>query len=257
MRDGYQSRMLSISLFMEQTARLLRRHPRKAAFAKYVFILLAMVLWSPILTLGQSQSQTQPPAQSQAAGQTQTQTSAPKNSKTSDQTASAPEQQMQNMTPPQESLGDAAKRAKAQKAKSESGKVFTEDDVSALPGHGVSVVGDGLAGGSPSRETANSYASHSPSATASDEKYWRDKARQIHGQMDAIDQQISKLKEDIKKNGAIGFDPSTGLRQNVIIIDDKNAQVKSLKNQKQSLQNQLDSLADEGRKAGADSGWFR
>jgi hypothetical protein len=164
---------------------------------------------------------------------------------------------MQSMTPPQETLADAAKRAKAQKPKSESGKVFTEDEVSALPGHGVSVVGDGLAGGQSSPETGNSYAGGSSSSTANDEKYWRGRARQIHNQMDSIDQQIKQLQEDIKKNGAIGFDPSTGLRQNVIIIDDKNAQVKSLERQKQSLQNQLDSLADEGRKAGADSGWFR
>jgi hypothetical protein len=257
MRDGYQSRMLSTSLIMEQAVRVLREHPRKAAFAKYIFILLAMVLWLPILTLGQSQSQTQPAGQSQSAAETQSQASTPKTSHTQSQTTSASEPQMQSMAPPQETLADAAKRAKAQKPKSESGKVFTEDDVSGLPGHGVSVVGDGLVGGSSSPETGNSYAGSGSSSTANDEKYWRGRARQIHDQMDSIDQQISKLQEDIKKNGAIGFDPSTGLRQNVIIIDDKNAQVKSLERQKQSLQNQLDSLADEGRKAGADSGWFR
>jgi hypothetical protein len=242
---------------MERAVRMVRQHPRKAAFAKYIFILLAMVLWLPILTLGQSQTQTQPEGQSQPSTQTQSQTSTTKSSQTQSQSTSASQPQMQSMTPPQETLADAAKRAKAQKPKSESGKVFTEDEVSALPGHGVSVVGDGLAGGQSSPEAGNSYAGGGSSSTANDEKYWRGRARQIHNQMDSIDQQIKQLQEDIKKNGAIGFDPSTGLRQNVIIIDDKNAQVKSLERQKQSLQNQLDSLADEGRKAGADSGWFR
>ena len=45
--------------------------------------------------------------------------------------------------------------------------------------------------------------------------------------------------------------------QSVIIIHDRNAEVKDLEDRKQGLEKQLDELADEGRKAGADSGWFR
>jgi hypothetical protein len=157
MRDGYQSQMLSTSLFMEGAARLLRRHPRKAAFAKFIFILLAMVLWLPILTLGQSQTQPigQPPSAALTQSPTASQISTPKTSQTQSQASYASQPQLKSMMPPQETLADAAKRAKTQKPKSEYGKVFTDDDVSGLPGHGVSVIGDGLAGGSSSRKTEN------------------------------------------------------------------------------------------------------
>jgi hypothetical protein len=76
-------------------------------------------------------------------------------------------------------------------------------------------------------------------------------------QIAAVDQQIDKVKEEIAKSGPAGVDPSTGLTQNVIIIHDRNAQLKELEERKQNLERQLDDLADEGRKAGADSGWFR
>jgi cell division protein FtsB len=53
------------------------------------------------------------------------------------------------------------------------------------------------------------------------------------------------------------MDPSTGLTQNVIIIHDRNAELKALQDRRQNLERQLDNLADQGRRAGADPGWFR
>jgi len=43
----------------------------------------------------------------------------------------------------------------------------------------------------------------------------------------------------------------------VIMVEDRNAEIKKLEDRKADLQNSLDQLAEEGRKAGADSGWFR
>jgi len=172
--------------------------------------------------------------------------------------------------PPQESLGEAARRARAQKSAAPAAKVYTEDKVARLSGHGVSVVGDGNQSGDssdaenaenserePSAGGAPKASPASPQSGNSDEKMWREKARAIHDQMAQIEERISKIQEEIQKYGAVSFDPASGVRQNVIYIEDRNAQIKQLEEQKSKLQGQLDSLEEEGRKAGADSGWLR
>jgi hypothetical protein len=45
--------------------------------------------------------------------------------------------------------------------------------------------------------------------------------------------------------------------QSIIYVNDRNAKIKQIEERKSGLQGQLDALEDEGRKAGADSGWFR
>lgn len=72
--------------------------------------------------------------QTQAQAQTQNQT----------QTKAASEPQMVDQSAPREqSLGAVARQAKAQKPKTETTKVYTEDKLSGLSGHGVSLVGSG------------------------------------------------------------------------------------------------------------------
>ena len=226
--------------------------------------------------LAQSQAQTSAQASSQSAVPAKTQgqsDAAPASSSASTQTktqnASGNEPQMESQeAPPAESLGEAARRARAQKSAAPAAKVYTEDKVSRLSGRGVSVVGDGnQSGGSFDAENAENSerqataSDGTPKANAQsgspDEKMWREKARAIHDQMSQIDDRISKIQEEIQKYGAVSFDPATGLRQNVIYVEDRNAQIKQLEEQKAKLQSQLDALEEEGRKAGADSGWFR
>jgi len=159
----------------------------------------------------------------------------------------------------QESLADAARKATAQKDKPKSKHVFTDSDISSVGGT-ISVVGDGSSGGGSADNRNSSAGPHgngAPSSGGRDEAYWRGRAQDIKNQMAAIDQQIAKVKEDIAKSGAVQMDPSSGAMQSVIIIHDRNAEVKDLEDRKQGLEKQLDELADEGRKAGADSGWFR
>jgi septal ring factor EnvC (AmiA/AmiB activator) len=79
----------------------------------------------------------------------------------------------------------------------------------------------------------------------------------IQDQIAAVDQQIEQKKVEISKAGPASMDPSTGLTQNVIIIHDRNAELKALQDRRQNLERQLDNLADQGRRAGADPGWFR
>jgi hypothetical protein len=195
------------------------------------------ILWVGLALLGPSafalaQSQSQP-AQSSSSSQSQPQ--------------SQP-QQKDNSAP------DASK--KPQKDKPKPKRVYTEEDLSGLRGNGVSVVGDANA---PARSNAPASQSSGGDATKSvrDEEYWRGRASQIKEQMAATDEAIKNLQAEIKKNGATGFDAQSGLKQNVIYVDDRNARLKQLEQRRQDLDKQMDLLQEEGRKAGADSAWFR
>jgi hypothetical protein len=240
--------------------------------AKFILgALLAALIASA--ALAQSQSSAQPSSQDATPSKSQGQSdkssaSAAASAQAKTQNAASNEPQMQSQeAPPPESLGEAARKARAQKPAAPAAKVYTEDKVARLSGRGVSVVGDGNqsgdsseaeSAGNPEREPSAGGASKANASSGnSDEKMWREKARAIHDQMAQIDERISKIQEEIQKYGAVSFDPSTGLRQNVIYVEDRNAQIKQLEEQKAKLQSQLDSLEEEGRKAGADSGWFR
>jgi chromosome segregation ATPase len=194
------------------------------------------VLWVGLALLGPSafalaQSQSQP-AQSSSSSQSQPQ--------------SQPQQK-------DDSAADAAK--KPQKDKPKLKRVYTEEDLSGLRGNGVSVVGDANA---PARSNAPaSQPSGDATKSVRDEEYWRGRASQIKEQMAAADEAIKNLQAEIKKNGATGFDAQSGLKQNVIYVDDRNARLKQLEQRRQDLDKQMDLLQEEGRKAGADSAWFR
>lgn len=86
---------------------------------------------------------------------------------------------------------------------------------------------------------------------------WRSRSRALMDQMTEVDRAIEAKKAEIAKSGGVGFDPASGLQQNIVVIEDRNAQLKQLENQRARLDQQMDALQEEGRKAGADSSWFR
>ena len=224
----------------------------RKAFCRPCLFLLSIPLLPFVTTLSvKAQSSSTPPAQSQTQSQNQSQTSS--QPQTPAQADSGNNQQ---------SLADAARKANADKEKPKAKHVFTEDDLSSLHGT-ISVVGGGSSGGGASGggSSSGSFQGSRPAPAGSrggnDEAYWRGRARQIKDQIAETDQKIDKVKDEIAKQGPAGVDPTTGLTQNVIIIHDRNAELKDLEERKQNLEKQLDDLADEGRKAGADSGWFR
>jgi hypothetical protein len=183
--------------------------------------------------------------------------------KPTDATAQREPQMQDQSAPPAESLGEAARRARAQKAKTATAKVYSDDSVSTLSGHGVSVVGDGKAGGG-SSYSGNSYSGGSGTAqgpaqgsAGSQESYWRGRANAIRSQMAACDQKISEIQDEIAKHGAVTVDPMSGAQAGVIFVEDRNAQIQQVQKQKEGFERQLEDLTEEGRKAGADSGWFR
>ena len=201
-----------------------------------------------------------PSAAKPAAGAASTQNTAQKAADVAAQT----EPQMQDQSaPPAESLGDAARKARAQKANASKPKVYTDDSVQNLSGHGVSVVGDGAGGGGSSyagdasARAGAGAGGQAPATGGNQEQYWRGRAAAIRNQMAQCDQKISEIQDDIAKHGAVTVDPMSGAQAGVIYVEDRNQEIKKVEQQKAGLQNQLEALEEEGRKAGADSGWFR
>lgn len=148
-------------------------------------------------------------------------------------------------------MADAAK--KSQKDKPKPKKVYTEDDLSGMRKGGVSVVG--TENKKSPRRVRNSHpdGDYDPNS----EEYWRGRAQPILEEIATTDAQIEHLRDDIKKYGASGIDVTTGMRDNIAYVHDRNGQIQTLQNKKANLQKQLDDLEEEGRKAGAQPAWFR
>jgi hypothetical protein len=217
---------------------------------------LAAVLLAAFVPSMASKAQSASPAPAAAPSQSSasTSTSAQSTQSQTSSTPATPTMQVAAGEKPQ-SLGDAA-RQNAQKAKPKATHVYTDDDLSSVGGR-ISVVGDSSSSGGGADANADPQGGDAASSGSKDETYWRGRADAIKNQIADVDRQIEAKKAEIAKAGPTSFDPSAGLSQGVIIIHDRNAELKELEDRKQSLENQLDQLADEGRKAGADSGWFR
>ena len=208
---------------------------------------VSLVVAGPVR--GQSQDQAQSKGDAQAQSSKDPQASA-------SQTGTAASQSESQTPAPADSLAETARKAREKKAKQDPPKVYTEEELSRLSSHGVSVVGEGNRPGGNS--AGDRYVPDRRDQSRNrEEAYWRGRARTILSQMAATDQQIEKVKEEIKKYGNGGFDPSTGLGKNVIYVDDRQSQLKRLEQQRANLDKQMDQLQEEGRKAGAQPSWFR
>jgi len=254
MSDVREKSVPANSLSAEQTDCRLLWQSRILAISGTAVGLLVVASYLAPVAFGQSQSGSSAAAPAQASAQT----TAPAKA----QAPSQSEQQMQDQSaPPAESLAEAARKAKAQKTKSATTKVYTEEKLAGLSGRGVSSVGSGDQGGDATSGSGDSYANPganaAPQSGKNDEQYWRGRAQAIRDQMAGLDKQIAGIQEEIKEKGAVTVDPMSGVQAGVIYIEDRNRQIKEIEGQKAKLQEQLDALAEEGRKAGADSGWFR
>jgi hypothetical protein len=226
-------------------------------------ILVVGLCLAPV-AFGQAQTSASAAASAQNVRQAQPSSQAaqaPAKDKAQIPAAASAEPQLQDQSAPQDqSLGAVARQAKAQKAKNEPAKVYTEDKLAGLSGRGVSSVGSGNSGGGASyggNSYSNAAASGGGQSSGSGESYWRGRANAIRGQMAQLDAQIAGIREEIKKKGAVTVDPMSGASAGVIYVEDRNKQIQQVEAQKEKLQQSLEDLAEEGRKAGADSGWFR
>lgn len=173
--------------------------------------------------------------------------------------------QVQAATPDQppkkeDSPAEAARKAKAKKPAPAKGKVYTEDDLSGMRGNDVSVVGEDKpagAGGTPTKKADGKTKKGVVPMSGQDEEYWRGKSQALLDEIAATDQEIAETKDEIKKYGTSGFDVTTGMKDNIAYIHDRNAELKELEKHKTDLEKKLDELQDQGRKAGAPASWFR
>jgi len=172
------------------------------------------------------------------------------------QSQNPPQDQPQSQ-PAADSVADAARKAKADKPKTTPKKVYTEDDMRSLKGGGLSVVGEKDSGSAADSGKPDASPAGAGTKTDKDEAYWRGRAQKIRDQMAAVDQEIDKVQDEIKKGGAAGFDAQTGRNQNVVFFEDRNAQLKNLQKKKEDLQKQMDALEDEARQADVPVGWLR
>jgi len=178
----------------------------------------------------------------------------------SSQSSQQPSSQTQSQPEQKKSVaeGDATKKSEKEKAKPK--KVYTEEDLSEMRGNGVSIVGEEEPAGSGAagaKKAAGKPKTGVVPMSGRDEAYWRGKSRVLLDQIAATEQQIAKLKDDIKKYGTGGFDVTTGMKNNVAYIEDWNGQIKELERKKADLEKKVDQLQEEGRKAGAEPAWFR
>ena len=203
--------------------------------------LLAMT-WPLAAAFAQSSSSSQQSSSSSQSSSTQAQSP-------SQAQPTNPDQPRQK----EDSPAEAARKAKAKKPVAAKGKVYTEEDLSGLKGPGVSVVGDAP------KKGARRARPTGPDGDGGEnsEEYWRGRAQEVLGQIAAVDEAMARMKDDIKKYGSGGFDVTTGMKDNIAYINDRNGQLKDLEKRKADLQKQLDELQDEGRKAGAPASWFR
>ena len=209
--------------------------PRNSRRFPIVICALLAISWPFAAAFAQSPSSSQQPA---------TQASPP-----------APSQSADPAQPPPkpDSLAEAARKAKEKKPASAKPKVYTEDDLSGMKGPGVSVVGE-----TPKKGTRRSQPiDPDGDGGQNQEEYWRGRARQILDAIAQTDDQIAQKKDEIKKLGSGGFDVTTGMKDNIAYIHDRNGQLKSLEKNKADLLQQLDELQEEGRKAGVPASWFR
>src|SRR2546427_1887752 len=185
----------------------------------------------------------------------QPQSDAPLSAQSSQQSSSQTKSQ-----PPQkeESVTDAATKTEKEKAKPK--KVYTEEDLAGLRANGVSVVGDDKPAGSGGAGTSKANGKTKTGVvpmSGQDEEYWRGKARGLLDRIAATEQRIEQKKDEIKKLGSGGVDITTGMKDNIAYIRDRNTQMQEMEKRKSDLQKQLDELQDEGRQVGASASWFR
>ncbi len=153
---------------------------------------------------------------------------------------------------------DAASNSKDSANSSTAKKVYTNEDLRSMDPGGVSVVGN-------SRGAARSGTSTAPNGQAKNEQYWRNRAQKLRAQMAEVDRQIAELTAANQppgagtgsSNGSTPPPPPSAYYGGSRASNEYQNQLRRLNNRKAQLQQQMDQLEDEGRRAGVPPGWLR
>jgi hypothetical protein len=205
------------------------------------FSAIAAVLCAPVVIMAQQQS-------------TQSNQSAANQSKSSPSDAAA---SVTASSAPQDSLADAARKAREQKKlAAKPGKVFTNDNIPTSGG-----ISSASASSAPSaKEGASDATPASSSASANDEKSWRDKFAQLRQKLDRDKENLDVMQRELGELSVQYYSDPTKAMQQQLSRDDinkKTAAIDAKKKEVEADQQAIDDAEDDLRKAGGDPGWAR
>jgi hypothetical protein len=179
-------------------------------------------------------------------------TTAPPAAQTSEQGQATPS------APQQDSLAEAARKARAQQRK-ESGvpKVFTNDNIPTSGG--ISTVGNAGAAAA-TGDTGAVTTTAKGTGSGNDEKTWRDRFTKLHAKLDQDKADVDVMQRELGVLSVQYYnDPVKALQQN-LTRDDINKKTAAIDAKKQAVvddQKAIDDAEDDLRKAGGDAGWSR
>lgn len=204
------------------------------------FSAIAALLCAPVAIIAQQQS-----AQSNQSAANQTKSSA------SDAATSVAS------SAPQDSLAEAARKAREQKKlAAKPGKVFTNDNIPTAGG-----ISSASSSSAPSgKEAATDATPASSSASANDEKSWRDKFAQLRQKLDRDKENLDVMQRELGELSVQYYsDPSKAMQQQLSRddINKKTAAIDAKKKEVDADQQAIDDAEDDLRKAGGDPGWAR
>lgn len=207
------------------------------------FSAIAALLCAPVAIIAQQQG-----AQSNQSAANQSKSSA-SDAATSVTASSAP----------QDSLAEAARKAREQKKlAAKPGKVFTNDNIPTAGG--ISSASSSAAPSGKEAATDATPASSSSSASANDEKSWRDKFAQLRQKLDRDKETLDVMQRELGELSVQYYsDPSKAMQQQLSRddINKKTAAIDAKKKEVDADQQAIDDAEDDLRKAGGDPGWAR
>jgi hypothetical protein len=171
-----------------------------------------------------------------------------------------PAHQTQAQNPPpasqQDSLAEAARKAREQKKKeTKGGKVFTNDNIPTEGG--INTVGE-EAPASESKSKAAGKDGASPSSGSNEEKVWRERFAKLHHKLSQDQAELDIMQRELGVlNVQYYADPMKAMQQSISRedIDKKTADIEAKKKDIEADNQAIADAEDELHKSGGDPGW--
>jgi len=135
-------------------------------------------------------------------------------------------------------------------------KVYTNDDLRSMHGDNLSVVGN-----SPQQQkkpATNNGANNSAKNDERQQAQWHNRAQKLRDQLAEVDRQIAQLNANLPANTS-SLSTSSGSSQSAVgsLYGPAAARLQNLQNRKATIEQQMEQLEEEARKAGIPPGWLR
>jgi chromosome segregation ATPase len=166
---------------------------------------------------------------------------------------------------PQDSLAEAARRAREQKKEApKAAKVFTNDNIPTQGG--ISAVGASpVPAEGASSETAAPSSGGAKGSDKNNEKYWRDKFAALHKKLAQDQAELDVMQRELGVNEVqyYGGDPNAAVADQASMqpfgaeYNKKRDDIEAKKKEVEDDQKAIDDAEDDLHKAGGDPGWAR